>query len=62
MENSIKTAVEYRKLAYDNEDVPAVCPMCGGNGNLLGNLGKKVHYRCQDCGMDFSKDSEVAGE
>jgi transposase-like protein len=30
------------------------CPVCGGPGVLLGTLGRRTHYRCRDCGMDFS--------
>lgn len=30
------------------------CPMCDGPGNLLGQLGNRVHYRCRNCGADFS--------
>ena len=31
------------------------CPMCGGPGNLLGEMGRLIHYRCRNCGMDFNK-------
>jgi tRNA(Ile2) C34 agmatinyltransferase TiaS len=30
------------------------CPVCDGPGMLLGSLGHLVHWRCQNCGMDFS--------
>lgn len=30
------------------------CPMCDGPGVLLGQLGQRVHYRCRNCGMDYS--------
>lgn len=33
----------------------AECPMCGGPGVLLGKLGSRVHFRCRNCGMDFSQ-------
>jgi tRNA(Ile2) C34 agmatinyltransferase TiaS len=33
------------------------CPMCGGTGMLLGQLGHREHYRCRDCGMDYSIDA-----
>jgi tRNA(Ile2) C34 agmatinyltransferase TiaS len=29
--------------------------MCGGEGSFLGALGRTKHFRCRDCGMDFSK-------
>jgi len=38
----------------DDEDEPAECPVCGGPGVILGTLGTRVHYRCRDCGMEFS--------
>jgi DNA-directed RNA polymerase subunit RPC12/RpoP len=52
---------EYRKLAeFEEEDTheDAQCPMCSGPGNLLGKLGKRVHYRCRNCGMDFNHEEE----
>jgi predicted RNA-binding Zn-ribbon protein involved in translation (DUF1610 family) len=30
------------------------CPACGGLGMPLGQLGRRFHYRCRNCGMDFS--------
>ena len=30
------------------------CGMCGGEGMLLGALGNRKHFRCRNCGMDFS--------
>ena len=30
------------------------CPMCGGNGNLLGTFGARLHWRCRDCGGQWS--------
>jgi tRNA(Ile2) C34 agmatinyltransferase TiaS len=37
----------------------ATCPVCPGNGVPLGALGTRMHYRCRDCGMDFSKTRRV---
>jgi hypothetical protein len=34
------------------------CPSCGGEGTLLGQLGKRIHYRCRSCGIDFSSVEE----
>lgn len=31
------------------------CPACGGDGDSLGLLGKRHHFRCRSCGIDFSK-------
>lgn len=36
----------------------AECPVCSGPGLLLGELGSRVHYRCRNCGMDFSEHVE----
>jgi RecJ-like exonuclease len=30
------------------------CPACGGTGQMIGKLGSRTHYRCRQCGMDFS--------
>lgn len=30
------------------------CPQCGGPGSLIGALGTRDHYRCRDCGWDYS--------
>jgi transposase-like protein len=31
------------------------CPYCDGQATLLGVLGHTQHFRCRDCGADFSK-------
>lgn len=31
------------------------CPLCAGDGVLLGTLGRLRWFRCRDCGMDFSR-------
>lgn len=31
-----------------------ICPLCNSNGALLGTLGRFSHYRCVDCGFQFS--------
>lgn len=33
------------------------CPICGGDGTELGSLGWRLHFRCRDCGMDYSVDT-----
>jgi hypothetical protein len=30
------------------------CPNCGGSGDEMGKLGDRVHYRCRQCGTEFS--------
>ena len=32
------------------------CPFCDGDIVLLGVLGHVVHFRCRDCGLDFSRE------
>lgn len=41
----------------EDEDVeePVDCPMCGGKAGVLGVLGRRVHYWCLACGMQFSR-------
>ena len=31
------------------------CPLCPGEGALLGALGLRTWFRCHQCGMDFSR-------
>jgi hypothetical protein len=33
------------------------CPICCGDGVLLGRLGNVTHYRCRNCGMQFAKEA-----
>lgn len=33
----------------------ARCPVCGWEASVLGTLGSLRHYRCQDCGAQFSR-------
>ncbi len=33
------------------------CPMCPGLGYRMGRLGNKIHFRCRDCGAEFSHDA-----
>jgi predicted nucleic acid-binding Zn-ribbon protein len=41
---------------YEDTEEPleATCPMCGGPGTPLGQLGRLMHYRCRNCGADFN--------
>jgi len=31
------------------------CPICDGEGVVLGALGKLIWFRCCNCGMDFHR-------
>lgn len=33
-----------------------MCPACKcpNAGNKLGRLGRRIHYRCRDCGWQYS--------
>ena len=31
-----------------------VCSFCGGPGILLGSLGSREHFRCRNCGTEWS--------
>lgn len=30
------------------------CPACSGDGAYLGQLGRRLHFRCIHCGINFS--------
>ena len=45
-------------MTTDDQDNPT-CPECGGSGNYLGQLGHTVHFRCCNCGIGFSHQSDV---
>jgi len=34
---------------------PPACPMCSGEGALLGPMGSLNWFRCRHCGWDFSR-------
>ena len=39
----------------DADDVdPPECPQCSGPGVLPGTLGSTDHYRCRNCGWEFT--------
>jgi len=38
----------------DNEYEGTTCPACDGPGAYLGTLGRLDHWRCRDCGAQFS--------
>ena len=37
-----------------NRDETPDCPLCDGYGVLSGRLGHRLHFRCRQCGIDFS--------
>ena len=39
---------------WDESPEGPACLQCGGEGKPLGSLGNRTHYRCRDCGFDFS--------
>lgn len=34
----------------EEENEPKECPGCGGSAEVMGQLGKRVHYNCRNCG------------
>lgn len=44
---------------FDPEPVEAPCDWCGGPPVLLGVLGRRIHFRCRDCGIPYSRE-EIA--
>lgn len=55
-EQPVTSSVVDEDYPMDDEDMDdeVECPECGGPGVPLGNLGSQRHYRCRNCGMDFS--------
>jgi DNA-directed RNA polymerase subunit RPC12/RpoP len=43
---------------FEDEMDIANCPACDGPGMLLGEMAGRVHYRCRNCGLDFSHKEE----
>ena len=41
-------------MRHDEDNDICYCPVCGGPGVELGRLGNRAHYRCRNCGIDFS--------
>ena len=39
-----------------------VCPVCGGEGQIMGRLGNREHCRCIQCGMEFSHEVPRTGK
>lgn len=38
----------------NGDDEPIACLFCGGPAPVLGVFGRRVHYRCRECEMEFS--------
>lgn len=58
-------AALYAEDAFDHDELEdyarqlAACPACNGDGSSLGVLGNLIHYRCRDCGAQYSTTLEV---
>lgn len=39
-----------------HDGISTLCPVCEGEGVVLGTLGRRIHYRCRHCGIDFSEE------
>lgn len=37
------------------DDLATLCPNCEGEGQTIGALGNRLHYRCRHCGLTFSE-------
>lgn len=45
----------YAPAPMEPEPEYVSCHLCDGPGSLLGVLGTREHFRCRNCGMDFSR-------
>ena len=43
-----------REFTEDEVSGLPLCPICAGEGNHIGDLGQRRHFRCRDCGINFS--------
>lgn len=53
IEQTVEAAAEQERIE-DCDERLHVCPECLGEGRLLGTLGSTDHYRCRDCGWEWS--------
>jgi len=45
--------------AYANSKEPRMtCDLCNGPCFVLGQLGKLIHFRCRNCGANWSKTAD----
>ena len=42
-------------------NVEEFCPICNGDAQFIGTLGKSIWFRCSCCGIDFSIDKKRRG-
>ncbi len=47
-----KEMADRMETFMEDEEVFYLCSICDGFLNLMGTLGTKDWYRCQDCGME----------
>ncbi len=49
---------------YDSEEQDfwegPTCPICAAPPTHLGTLGRREHWRCRNCGMNYSTVPEVS--
>jgi hypothetical protein len=53
-------AGKVRDFSEPEINAVAACPVCAGEGNHIGDLGQRRHFRCRDCGIDFSSELPAA--
>jgi hypothetical protein len=44
---------------YRMNDEPNECPICFGFGRFLGILGNRKHFKCEQCGQEFSSKNDT---
>ena len=47
------------KMPNGTTETGSTCPLCGGEGILLGLLALMKHFRCRNCGCMWSKEKRV---
>jgi DNA-directed RNA polymerase subunit RPC12/RpoP len=50
----IEAPIDPPDWSEEEEDTYA-CPVCDGPSDELGPLGNRIHYRCVNCGTDWSR-------
>lgn len=54
--NASSEGLKKKAMDFEDEDPAPECSACGGPLVELGALGNRMHYRCRNCGADFSAD------
>jgi len=51
-------------MSFDNDETGEFCecPLCSGQGTLLGILGRIEWARCRNCGADFQVNYEEGAQ